>query len=186
MNQRFVSEDFIQSDILNEWVDENEPPEVVNRRYIKLTHMMEPLYQFVLRYSYYLNSRRDYGKENVLTMLEAHVLTEIVDQPGITVTDIAAHWKRSTSSISQVVTRLVKWGYVAREVNADNAKVYNLIPSERATEFVDIHKRYDNKDIVKTNKRLAKEFTADELSVFYSIINRYSEMLEETHSASEK
>lgn len=171
-----IDRDFFE-ELKNTWVDENEEEEIVNERFKKLNPVMENVYDFVLTYSYYLNSRHEYGEKYKFTMLEAHVLNMIVDNPGTTVSEIAKSFKRTNSSISQVLKRLIHWGYVERHINEDNAKFINLYGTESAKEFALEHKRYDNMDIVKTNKRLLEKFSSEELASFYNVLCEYNKIV---------
>lgn len=98
-------------EIVDSWVDENESEEKTNERFKKLSKIVDPMYDFILTYSNYYSSRRDYGVGEKLTMLEVHYLTDIYDNPGITVTEIAKIWNRSKSAISQTVRKLINWEY---------------------------------------------------------------------------
>lgn len=48
-------------EIVDSWVDENESEEKTNERFKKLSEIVDPMYDFILTYSNYYSSRRDYG-----------------------------------------------------------------------------------------------------------------------------
>lgn len=175
-----MNRELYENDIINTWVDAEEPPETVNKRFEKLNKKALPLYKFVLAYSNYFNWRKDYGTGDQLTMMEAHILTDIVDAPGTTVTQLAQEWQKTTSAISQIVRRLIQWGFVTRINSKENGKYYYLHPTEKAKCFAIAHKRYDNIDIVKTSKRLLEQFTVDELVAFDNILAAYTQLLNDT------
>ena len=150
---------------------------VVNDRYKKLNGIMEPMYDFILAYSNYYSIRRDYGSGEKFTMIEIHVLTEIYDNSGITVTELAEKWCRTSSAISQTVRKLMKWGLINRVGNENNGKIYHLTITEKGKELALIHKKYDNLDIVKTKKKLLKKFTIEELIAFDKICKEYTNIL---------
>lgn len=164
-------------EIVDSWVDENESEEKTNERFKKLSEIVDPMYDFILTYSNYYSSRRDYGVGEKLTMLEVHYLTDIYDNPGITVTEISKIWNRSKSAISQTVRKLINWEYICKKENTEDGKVYNLYITDIGKEIVMAHKRYDNVDIVKTRKRLLRDFTVDELVAFDEICKAYTALL---------
>ena len=80
-----------------------------------LDSQMSAVYTFVLNYNEYMNARHTYGDDLSVTMLEAHLLTDICDLPDSTVTGLARKWNRSVSATSQTVGKLIKKGLVVRE-----------------------------------------------------------------------
>lgn len=164
-------------EILKARICESEDKNLVNERYSKLNGIMEAMYDFVLAYSNYYSIRRDYGSGDKFTMIEVHILTEIYDSSGITVTELAEKWCRTTSAISQIVRRLMKWELINRVNNEKNGKVYNLTVTKKGEELVLLHKKYDNLDIVKTRKKLLKKFTVEELIAFDKICKEYTNIL---------
>ncbi|MDO4690403.1 MAG: MarR family transcriptional regulator [Fusobacterium sp.] len=168
-----------RKEILEAIVDLNESEEQVNTRYVKLNKMMESIYNFILAYSNYYSIRRDYGSGEKFTMIEMHILTEICDNDGITVTELAKKWDKTSSAISQTVRRLMKWNLINRINNEDNGKIYHLSISQKGKEIVLFHKRYDNLDIIKTQKILARKFKIEELVAFEKICLEYTNILKE-------
>ena len=166
-----------EKEILNAQIETNEDEKLVNYRYKKLNGIMEPMYDFILAYSNYYSIRRDYGSGEKFTMIEIHVLTEIYDNSGITVTELAEKWCRTSSAISQTVRKLMKWGLINRVGNENNGKIYHLTITEKGKELASMHKKYDNLDIVKTKKKLLKKFTIEELIAFDKICKEYTNIL---------
>ena len=147
-----MSKKLYEDEILNTKIEANEDEKLINSRYKKLNGIMEAMYDFVLAYSNYYSIRRDYGTGEKFTMIEIHILTEICDNSGITVTELAEKWCRTSSAISQTVKKLIKWGFVNRISNENNGKIFHLSITEKGKELALIHKRYDNLDIIKTKK----------------------------------
>lgn len=147
------------------------------RSFQTLDEKMNIIYQFVLGYNDYINMRHNYTSEVELTMLEAHVLTDICDHPGSTVTSLAAKWDRSVSATSQTVRRLMAKGLVTRENAPDNGKVFYLHPTEKGLWASDQHKRYDVEDTVKTVKSLLHDLSFEEVETMFHSLERYVELL---------
>ncbi len=161
---------FFEDEIIKTWVDDDEAEELVNHRFIRLNQLNLNVYDFVLTYYNYFIARRDYGYGHRLTMIEAHVLTDIVDNPGIWISQLAEKWGRTRSALSQTVKKLIAWGYVERVNSDEDSKYFFLYPTDKAKEFAIIHKRYDNVDTVKLYKRLLRKFSPEDLITFNKVL----------------
>lgn len=178
--------DMYYTEIINTWIEPNESEEMVNKRFKVLNKKSQILYNFVLAYTNYMNLKRDYGTGEELSMMEAHILTDIVDFEGITVTELSRKWKKTTSAVSQTIKSLLKKEYIYRVNSKDDAKFFYLHPYQKAKDFTLAHKRYDNVDIVKTNKSLLEKFTVDELIIFDKIMEEYTLILQKEELTKEK
>ncbi len=165
-------------DIKNIWIEEDEPEELINERFAIINKEMERMYQFVLKYYEYLYVKRDYGTGMEFTMLEIHALTDIIDNPGITVTEIANKWRRTTSAISQIVKMFHEEKLVRRVRNRQDGKINNLYATDKGKELVKLHKHYDNVDVIKTTKNMLKLVTMEELESFYKVAEIYGNLIE--------
>lgn len=176
-----MKENKISKEILNIENDiiDNQDIEEVNEIFETLSKNANVLYNFVLAYTDYINTKRDYGTNEKLSMMEAHVLTDIADNPGITVTELSRTWDRTTSAISQTVRKLIKKDLIYRVNSKEDAKIFLLYPSEKAKAFSIAHKKYDNIHIVETNKHLLKKFTVQDLCIFHDIMDEYTKLLKE-------
>ena len=161
------------------WDVEGMTQEELYRSFQVLDEKMNIIYQFVLGYNDYINMRHNYTSEVELTMLEAHLLTNICDHPGSTVTSLAAAWGRSVSATSQTVRRLMAKDLVTRENAPDNGKIFYLHPTEKGLRASDQHKRYDVEDTIKTVKRLLKEMPFQEVETMFHSLERYVSLLQE-------
>ncbi|WP_282929146.1 MarR family transcriptional regulator [Anaerococcus sp. Marseille-Q7828] len=172
-----MKRDIYEEEILDNWASFDDSREETDRKYEKLSMLLDPMYDFVLAFSNYYNTRRNYGIGPDLTMIEVHILTQIADNPGITVTELAEIWHRSTSAISQTVRKLMKQDLVYRENSKENGKIFNLYTSEFGNELALSHKKYDNIDILKTRKKLLNEFSVEELLAFDKVCKAYTDIL---------
>jgi len=141
---------------------------------------MNIIYKFVLGYSDYVNRRHTYTSKIDLTMLEVHLLTDICDEEGQTVTKLAKKWNRSVSATSQSVTQLIKKGLVERVNSAENRKVFYLVPTSEGRVVSDEHKRYDVLDTIKTVRSLMKTMDYETIEEAFRVLDRYNELLQKT------
>ena len=63
--------------------------ESLDERYRKLDARAEKLYDFVYYYNKYMKEPKDYGTGNLLSAPLAHILTNIEEEPGLTITQLA-------------------------------------------------------------------------------------------------
>lgn len=149
----------------------------INETFKVLNAKAEIVYDFILAYYDKMYIKKDYGTNEVFSMLEAHILTDIVDGDGITVTELAKKWKRTTSFISQIIRNFLKNEYIYRVNSKEDAKVFYLYPYEKAKEFALLHKKFDIEQIKKLDLILAEKFSVDELIIFNKILKEYANFL---------
>ena len=123
---------------------------------------------FRMRYTDEINGLRDYGTGVEYTMLEAHAVTLIERNPGITVTEISKTFGRSKSAISQLISRLEKKGLVNKKTNAkENLKIKGLFVTPEGQRLSNCHIEYDSIRVEYWTKKLTEEFSAEELDIAY-------------------
>lgn len=136
------------------------------------------VYDFVLTYYNYIYKTKDYGTGLFLSMLEAHVITDIADNPGISATEIAKKWDRTPAAISQIIRKLEAEKILTRKLNDKNRKYYNLFLTQKGKDFDFAHKKYDVNSIITTNKELLKTFTAEEIEISRKVMREYGKIID--------
>lgn len=170
--------EIFETEIINKWIKENEPKEITEERFKKLNKQYNTLYDFIYAFNNYSVLKRNYNfGEEKLSMIEAHILLDIVDNPGITVSELAKRKEKTTSAISQTIKNLIKKKFIYREISEINAKYFHLYPYEKGINFTYHHKQYDNIDIIKTSKCLLRKFSLDEIVIFYQVMEEYTKLL---------
>lgn len=138
---------------------------------------MTTVYLFVLKYNDYINTRQNYSCDEALTMLEAHLLTEICDCPDSTVTSLANNWSRSVSATSQTIRKLMQKGLVTRVNSRKDAKVFFLHPTEEGRLISETHKKYDVLDTIKTLKSLRHSLSRKEMDAMFKGLKAFTGLL---------
>jgi len=151
---------------------------IINDTFHALNNRHNNIYQFVMRYNDYILSVHDYGEGVPLTMIEAHTLTYIEENPGITVTSLASYWDKTKGALSQTVSRLAEKGLVSKEKKEGDAKSVFLYATESGVKLSKAHKLYDTLDIAKTMGELRKECSAEEIDAFYKVISVYNKVIQ--------
>lgn len=147
--------------------------------YEELNHFNKYIYDFVLTYYKYIYKTKDYGTHLNLSMLEAHLVTDITDTPGITANVLAKKWEKTPAYISQRLNRLEKEELIYRELDPDNRKFYKIYATEKGKNFDLKHKRYDIKSIAATNRKLMEKFSLDDLFKMRLIMEEYGRIIGE-------
>lgn len=135
------------------------------------------IYNFVISYYKYTYKTKNYGTKDNYSMLEAHIITDIAENPGITANLIAKKWDKTPAFISQSLTKLEDRGLIERKLNKNNRKFYNLFLTDNGKKFDEIHKKYDIKSIINTNKKLMEKFSLDELIKLRVILEEYGKII---------
>ncbi|WP_232697801.1 MarR family winged helix-turn-helix transcriptional regulator [Brevibacillus daliensis] len=149
-----------------------------NAKYHELDAKANIIYKFVMTYTDYIKTARDYGTGETINMMEVHTLTVIEENPGITVTEVALEWNRTKGAVSQIITKLEKRGLIIRKKEHDNAKNVHLYVTDRGEVLSKAHKDYDIKELTWADRTLHKSFTSEEIDVFYKVMQQYTELLD--------
>lgn len=136
------------------------------------------LFRFYQATHAYQGILRDYA-ENGITMgqSEAHLLTDITDNPGITTTQLAVKWHKTTAAISQMITKLESKGMVERKRHPDNALNVLIYPTELGAFMSEAHKQYDVKSIHATLDYMKKTCSEEEIQAFFKVLEVYIDIV---------
>ena len=142
-----------------------------------MTRHSNEVYKFVKLYNDYTNIARDYGTGAKVNMLSVHIMSDIEENPGITVTDLANEWYRTKGSISQVIKFLDQEGYEKKKKEGNNEKNIHLYASSKGMELSLAHKLYDAKNLKRTLDFLTRYCSEEELAAFYKVLGCYTKLM---------
>ncbi len=151
----------------------------INEAYQNLNKNAQDIYEFIILYSNYIYAKHKYGTETKFNMMEIHILTHIEDNPGVTITEIARIWKKTTSAISQIIKRFVDEGYVEKRFKENNNKSILLFVTEAGKQLSYVHKAYDVADITQTSSYLESRCGNADIEAFYRVLHAYTDLLKE-------
>ncbi len=122
--------------------------------------------------SYSLNTEyesypRKYG-DDFFYMAETHMIQYIGKNPGMTVTDIATEFRKTTSAVSQIIKKLKKRNLIEQVRNTLNNREYNLFLNDNGWEIFNQHEEYDRVEYEKSCLFL-EEFSEEELENYIKI-----------------
>lgn len=161
--------------------NENQPgnvnPALSEELFHKMTEHTNQVYKFVKIYNDYANAPRDYGTGEKVNMLSVHIMSDIEEHPGITVTELAEEWVRTKGSISQVIKNLDENGYIIKKKEGNNNKNVHLYPTSKGVELSLAHKMYDARNLKNTLDFFTQYCTEEELTAFYKVLGYYTMLL---------
>ena len=146
-------------------------------KYTELNTRYNNLYRFVMQYDDYIYSSRTYGGDEPLTMIDAHTLSYIDDNPGVTPSELIKFWDKTKGAISQILSRLELMGLIEKKKEDGNQKTIHLYVTETGRKMSLAHKEYDIQDIAKTLSQLTQKCSMEEISTFYKVICAYNEVI---------
>ncbi|MGX6969327.1 MarR family winged helix-turn-helix transcriptional regulator [Vagococcus bubulae] len=152
---------------------ENKEINRINKQFRELNNRHNNIYQFVILYYNYIISKHDYGTGEEVSMIEAHTITYIEENPGTTVSDLAKYWNRTKAALSQTVSKLEKKGYIKKEKSKDNKTTFHLYVTDKGLELSEAHKLYDTIDISKTMGQLKEKCSDQDIESFFKVIEEY-------------
>ena len=113
----------------------------------------------------------DFGSGATFNTAEIHMLTDIVNNPGTTVTRLAEKWGRTKGAISQSVKKLETKSYIYKEKSDDNQKIISLYPTEEGKRHAKAHMHYDETVSRAITLELANYFSKEQMNMYYKIMN---------------
>lgn len=145
--------------------------------YTTLSGKADLLYQFVTYFNDVANARHTTICGQEVTLVEAHILGVVHNNPGVLATQIATQWKRSRSAISQIINRLEKKGLLCRKKQDRNEKNFCLFTTEMGEEVSKAHAIMDAKEMSAIILDLMEDYTDKELEAFFSVLESYTKRL---------
>lgn len=102
-----------------------------------ITALSDSLFFYCQRCTKYETQLHKYGIKDALgedirlRPVDIHLLTEIINNKGISSFELADIFKRTRSSISQRIKVLLEYDLIRKVPRKDNYKIYSLYPTDR-------------------------------------------------------
>lgn len=151
----------------------------ISKIYREINEFNRYMLNFVVKYNKSMNKSRDYGTGRNLSILEAHIISDISKNPGITAAKLAKNWDRTPAAISQVISKLESENMIIRKVDNTNRKCYNLYLTTKGDKIDYINKKEDVNLCVNILKELLKIFNPEDLELCTNIVRKASEFIDE-------
>ena len=139
------------------------------------------LNELPIRYGRLHAKKSTYGTDDLLSVSEVHILSQIADNPNITATELAEHWGYTKGAISHVIKSLSEMGLLIRQRDSvDSLKIF-LTVSDKGKAISDFHKSYDVERMRKQLSELKKTCSDAEILTYFRIMGRHYNLLRHQH-----
>lgn len=119
--------------------------------------------------------RRGKGDESLdLSHMGHHVLHIIMKHDGIRAAKLAELANMRPASITEVVNRLEKQGYVIREKDKEDSRVKKIYITDKTREYIEGHTKVKQ----ERNERMLSCLTKEEVKAFFATCNKLCTFLE--------
>lgn len=129
-------------------------------------------------YYKYIYETKDYGNGQEMSMFESHVIADIAANPGISASGLSRKWNKTPAYVSRIINHLEDEGYISRKPNEKNISRYDLVLTEKGKYFDKMHKLYDIKSILTTNRELMNYYSTEDIIKTRDILLKYLEIIE--------
>lgn len=137
-----------------------------------LYEISDLMYRFSMKYYDSAKEAHNYGLEENYTMIEIHTVTSIYDEPGVTVTKLAADARRTKGAISQIVKKLEKKGLIFRVPSRETPNVVHLYVTEKGKRLSQMHKIFDEKGAKVYLDFLGRYFSKEQIAAFFAVMKK--------------
>ncbi len=113
----------------------------------------------------------DYGTGEMYTSVEAHTITNIFLNPGISAKEISERTARTQSAVSQIISKLTAKGLVKAEKDPEDNRRICLYVTEKGEKLAKAHIAYDEKAIGKAIDMLISQMGVEAMENFLQIFS---------------
>lgn len=123
----------------------------------------------------------DYGTGELIKMLDAHILKDIDEHPGILSVELAQAWCRTRSAICIIVQRLEDNGYIEKKLLDNNKKERALFITEKGHQLCELHCRHDAMRTSAMIDDMLNYCTSDELEAYFKVLDIQIKIMQKGH-----
>lgn len=123
----------------------------------------------------------DYGNGELIKMLDAHILKDIDEHPGILSVELAQNWCRTRSAICIIVQRLEDRGYIEKKLLNTNKKERALFITEKGHQLCELHRRHDALRTSAMIDDMLNFCTSDELEAYFKVLDIQVKLMQKGH-----
>ena len=129
--------------------------------------------------------QKDYGTGESIKMLDAHILKDIDETPGILSVDLARNWCRTRSAICVIVQRLEEDGYITKELQDGNKKERALFVTEKGHRLCELHRRYDAMRTSALINDMLGACTPEEIEAYFKVLDHQIKVMQQGYRIDE-
>jgi DNA-binding MarR family transcriptional regulator len=145
----------------------------------QLSTGMKLMYRFAALMSTHVQHKNCSTIEPGLTMTEVHTLVDILENPGLTSSELGKMNQKTRGAVCQTISKLEKAGCIEKQPSKTNGKQILLYLTDKGRAVAEEHKTYDVRALTGTMNRLLEECSVEEIESFYKVLGVYNEILQE-------
>lgn len=125
--------------------------------------------------SLYISSNipRDYGTGDKYTASEVHFLQYIVNNPGITVTELSYDWDISRAASSMMTNKLERKGLIDSKPDETNKRKKKYFATENGKELNNAHLKYDSIVFKKTLDYMRETCSDENIEIMFQTLTSF-------------
>ena len=140
------------------------------------------LYNFASLMTTHSNHKNCSELAPTLTMTEVHLLVDIMEQPGIGVSELGRLNLKTRGAISQMVKKLEQAGMITKSVNEQHARILDLHLTPLGLAIAREHAEFDVKALTNTLNQLLDKCSMEEIDHFYKVLQCYNDVLTQSNN----
>lgn len=148
-----------------------------NNAFHQLYEQSRILYNFASLITTHSNHKNCSEIAPTLSMTEVHLLVDIMERPGIRVSELGRLNLKTRGAISQMVKKLEQAGLVTKSVNEQHGKLLDLNLTPLGLSIAKEHAEYDIRALTQTLNKLLENCSMDEINHFYKVMQCYNDIL---------
>ena len=118
------------------------------------SQLMDSLFSFSQISGVNQNIPRTYGTDDILYIAEVHLLRDIANNTGITVTQLAQMNNKSKSAISQMIDKLYQKNLIEKRKHPDGKRQFAIYLTDRGETVNKYHSKFDRHEYSQVLKQL--------------------------------
>ena len=120
-----------------------------------------------------LLSRPDFYSDKMkeIGFIDMHIMSLAYKNPDLIMREIREHVKVPQTTLSSIVSKLEKLGFIRRVINRRDMRSYSIMVTEKGREVIDEHERSDVEQAEKVLNMLDEEEREDFVKILQKIIS---------------
>lgn len=151
----------------------------INDIFDNLDEKIDIVFRHQMLFSEYRSIPRDYGLGFFMNEIDIHTLGFIDAEPGIIAKKLAQLTYRTKGTVSVIISRLEKEGFVKQVINPKNKSERKLFVTEKGAHVCKKHREYDRQVTCNYILKLLEYCTPEEINGFYKVSYYRSEFFED-------
>jgi DNA-binding MarR family transcriptional regulator len=146
----------------------------------QLSNGMKLLYNFASLINIHVQHKNCSTIEPDMTMTEVHTLIDILENPGLTSSELGKMNNKTRGAVCQIIGKLEKSECIIKQQSSTNGKKIQLFLTDKGKMIAEEHLTYDIKALTGTLNKLLAECSVDEINSFYKVLGIYNEILRDS------